>query len=248
MNNNPAQRYLRQAAGQARYRGVDGFIDENTSYGRRFYANAQTAAPAPQPSTAGSAALATSAPFILVVNNASGGAVTNFDIFGAYIYLINPPAGFVWNANGSLVYNNLVTISSGIPGITYSQMLSQFQTIPFTVGETYVQSSTAGQITQNLTLSTTGADGKAASNPIIMVKDPYQMQVDALVNQQRYRITSNTKLTISQLLANASVTFNFYPSDDFNPVRSLSDGQVVKSFGNPGIIRAQRVLMGTSNG
>lgn len=244
MNRNPASRYLQLAQNRGGYRNADGFFDRDTMSGSRgYYADATAAVPAA--STAVVNNKPTSQPFVINVTSTSGAAVSNFDILGAYQYVTNPPAGFSWS-NGNLV-NGSITISSGVSGITYAQMLAQFQGLPFTVGNTYIKSTTAGQIDETLTLSISDATGRSGNNPMIPLIDPYQMQSTVIVFNQKYRMDGNTKITIATVLANATVTFYLFPIDDYNPVRALSDGQIVKSFSNPNLVRAQQVFIGSPN-
>ena len=243
---NPANRYLRAAQQRGGYRHADGFFDRDTMQGARgFYADASaataSAAPAATPGNK-----PTSQPFVITVTSTSGAAVSNFDVLGAFEYLTNPPTGASWNAAGNLVVGS-VTISSAIPTINYTRMLAQFQTTPFTVGTTYISSATADQVQQTLTLTITDATGRTASNPMLPLLDPYQQQSTVIAFTQKYRMDGNTKITIGTLLANATVMFYFYPTDDYNAVRALSDGQIVKSFANPNIVKAQQVYLGTPN-
>lgn len=246
---NPANKYL-EAASRARYHSADGFLDADTINGNRgFYADATAAATAAPVAAAAPAATPgnkpTSQPFVVVVTSTSGAAVSNFDVLGAYEYLVNPPTGWSWS-NGNLV-NGSITISSGVSTINYTRMLAQFQTLPFTVGTVYINSSTATQINQALTLTVSDATGRTASNPMLPVTDPYQFSSTSIAFTQKFRMDGNTKITVAQILANAVVTFYFYPTDDFNSVRALSNGQVVKSFGNPNIVRTQQVFLASQN-
>lgn len=244
-NINPANKYLMAAqASRGRFHNADGFFDRDVVAGSRgFYADASTApaaaAAAPTPGNK-----PTSQPYVLVITSTSGSAVPNFDVLGSYEYLTNPPAGFSWDPSGNLVSGS-VTISSGLGGITYSRMLAQFVSQPFTVGTTYINSVTAGQVTQPMTLTITDANGRSASNPMLPVLDPYQQQSTVIAFTQKFRMDGNTKITLSSILANATITLYLYPIDDFNPVRSLGDGQVVKSFDNPNIVKAQKVFIGS---
>lgn len=243
---NPANKYLQAAAGRSVYRGADGFLDADTvNGGRGFYADATTAAAvAPAAATPGNKP--TSTPFVIQVASTSGAAVNNFDILGAYQYLVNPPTGWSWNAATGDLINGSVTISAPVATITYNRMLAQFQTLPFTVGTTYITSSTAAQIQQILTVTVSDATGRGAFNPMFPLVDPYQMSTTSISFPQKYRMDGNTKITISSLLANTTVTFYFYPIDDFNAVRALSNGQVVKSFDNPNIVRSP-LYVGATN-
>jgi len=246
---NPANRYLQAAAGRGgRFRNADGFFDRDVVNAGRgsFYADATAAAPAAAPAaTPGNKP--TSQPYVIVVASTSGAAVDNFDILGAYEYLTTPPTGWSWDAATQNLSNGSLTIKSGVPNITYKQMLAQFQATPFTVGQTYISSATATQIDQVLDLQVTDANGRQASNPMIPLIDPYQFQTNRISFTQKFRMDGNTKITIASVLPNATVYFYFYPMDNFNAARALADGNVVKTYGQPNIVRAQQVYIGQPN-
>lgn len=241
-NISPANRYL-QLARQGGFHNSDGFFDRDTMTGARgFYADASAAAPAPAaPATPGNKP--TSQPFVINVASTSGAAVANFDILGAFQYLSNPPAGWSWDTNGNLNFG-AVQISSGVGTINYNRMLAQFQVTPFTVGVSYLKSATANQVSEPLTLTITDATGRTSSNPMLPLIDPYQFQTTVIAFTQKFRMDGNTKITIASVFANASIQIYLYPIDDFNPVRALSNGQIVKSFANPNIVKAQQVFLG----
>lgn len=174
-----------------------------------------------------------SRPYIVWVSSASGAAVSDFDILGANEYLNN--SGMT--AGGSLVIGS-ITIYSGIPNVSYRDFLYQCQQNPFTVGQTYIYcASPAAQIQEVFTVKTKDANGLQVIIPITPTVDPYQQQTTAVVNEDEYSIDGNTKLTISNVLANAVIKFQFYPSVNVNPGRLL-DGQTATSgYGNPNVIR-----------
>lgn len=181
----------------------------------------------------------TSQPYIVVVTSSSAAAVSNFDVLGSFEYLT--PTSGTWS-NGSLTIGSIV-ISSGTPNITYQQMLWQFQQVPFSVGLTYVQSSTTNQVTQTFSIVTKDANGNIAQRPVVPTVDPYQFQSGIIPVNFGYRIDGFTKLTFSQILANATVTLQFYPSDNINVARSLAGQSAARQFRNPNIVKAQKIQM-----
>lgn len=182
-----------------------------------------------------SAPIKASQPYVVVVSSASGAAVNNFDVLGAYEYIND--AGF--NAAGSLVIGS-ITISSGMPGITYRSLLYQSQNNPFTVGMTYVQcTSPADQVNQVFSIITKDANGTIVTIPIVPAIDPYQQQTNINVVNQEYRIDGFTKLQFSQILPLAVLTIRFYPADNINPARALAGSAAGRSYGDPGVIRGK---------
>jgi len=205
---------------------ADGFFDDDLSFtASEDFMNQDggMGASAPQ-----------SQPYIVTVTN-TGSAVANFDILGSFEKL-----GTSTFTNGNLVSGN-VTISSGIPNVTYQQMLYQFQVTPFSIGLTYLQSSSNSQLLEVISVNTRDANGNLAQKPLIPTIDPYQNQDTVLALRQGYRIDGYTKLVISQILASTTVKLYFYPSDNINIARSLAGRSANREFASPGIVKSQPV-------
>lgn len=229
-NGNVSQ-YLRQAQNSAMesFVGADGFFDDDVHFtGSDDFYGADGVNPV---------AAATSMPYAINITN-TGAAVNNFELLGSAAYLNN--AGFT--AGGSLVIGT-ITISSLISGITYREMLYQFQGNPFSVGLTYIQSDTAGQLIQPITLNTRDANGTQAQKPFMPLLDPYQNQNNVVVVKQPYRVDGMTRMILSSVLANAVINFYIYPSDNINLARGLAGKPVSRNFGNPAIVKAQPVTV-----
>jgi hypothetical protein len=226
------RKYLANAQRNAneQFASADGFIDDDLSFTGEDFFNANG-----QPSQGMSTP--TSQPYIINITSTSGSAVSDFAVLGSYEYLNN--AG--WSA-GDLVIGS-VTISSGIAGITYREMLYQFMNNPFSVGLTYIQSATANQILEAISVNTRDANGNTAQKSLIPTIDPYQQQSTVLAMKYAYRIDGFTKLILKQVLANATVKLYFYPSDNINLARGLAGQNVSKQYGNPGIVKAQTIKL-----
>lgn len=246
-----AKQYLQNARNFANetYLNADGFFEDDSAYftaNDDFYSadGMPMAAPAPM------ASVPTSQPYIVNVT-LQGAAVANFEFLNAYTYnLLGNTVGsaYAWQTNGDLVYTvgvgNDVTISSGISGVTYQQMLNQFAASPFSVGLTYI-SGAAAQIVQALNLTTKDANGNSATKAIIVTIDPYQNQNGVVALKQLYRIDGYTGITIANLLlASGTTTFQFYPADNINIARGLSGRPASKQFGNPKIVKESVAVVG----
>lgn len=231
------KRYLQNARNNAaaNYANADGQFDDVTAFGGNRFASAN-----------GNSAMAsgmapsapTSQPYVINVTSTSGSAVSNFDILGSNQYLGKSAN---WT-NGNYV-DGSVTISSGTPGVTYQEMLYQFQQQPFAVGLTYYQSATANQVLQTLQIVTKDANGNEAKRPIVPTIDPYQYQNGIVPIKQAYNVDGFTKITIASVLATASITFQFYPADKINVANGLSRSSVAKSYSDPGIVKAQEIVL-----
>lgn len=221
--------YLSQAQNRAHesFANADGFFDDDLSFtaGEDFFgADGGMGAPS-APS---------SQPYIITVTN-TGAAVSNFDVLGSYEYINN--AGF---SNGSLTIGS-VTIASAIPSVTYQQMLYQFMNNPYSTGLTYIQSATANQVLETLSVNTKDANGNIAQKVFVPTIDPYQFQTTIIAMKYGYRIDGYTKLIIATVLANATVKLYFYPADNINLARGLAGRPVSREFASPGIVKAQTV-------
>jgi hypothetical protein len=222
-----------QRAANESFANADGFIDDvnftgsDDFFNMGGYMRADGAPSAP-----------TSQPYIVTITSTSGASVSNFEVLGSYEYINN--AGFT--AGGDLVIGS-VTISSGIANITYREMLYQFMNNPYSVGLTYIQSATTGQVLETLSLNTRDANGNEAQKSLVPTIDPYQQQSDIIAMKYPYRIDGFTKIIMRNILANATVKLYFYPADNINLARGLAGRPVSKQYGNPGIVRNQTVVL-----
>jgi len=225
------RKYLANAQRNAMesFSNADGFIDNDLSFTGDDFFNAEGMS---------GGNVQTSQPYILDVTSTSGSAVSNFEVLGSYQYINN--AGF--QANGDLVIGS-ITISSGISDVNYREMLYQFMNNPYSVGLTYLQSATANQVLETLSVNTKDANGNLAQKTLVPTIDPYQQQSTIVAMRYGFRIDGFTKVIISNILANATVKLYFYPSDNINLARGLSGRPVSEAFGNPGIVKAQTIKL-----
>jgi hypothetical protein len=223
------RKYLASAQRNAMesFANADGFIDEDLSFTGDDFFNAGG-------SMGGS--VQTSQPYIVNITSTSGSAVSNFEVLGSYQYINN--AGFT--TGGDLVIGS-ITISSGIPDINYREMLYQFMNNPYSVGLTYIQSATANQVLETLSVNTKDANGNLAQKTLVPTIDPYQQQTTIIAMKYAYRIDGFTKIIIRQVLANATVKLYFYPADNINLARALGGQPVSRQFGTPPVTNGQTI-------
>lgn len=223
------RKYLANAQRNAMesFSNADGFIDNDLSFTGDDFFNAEGM---------GGGNVQTSQPYIVTVTSTSGSAVPNFEILGSYQYINN--AGFT--AGGDLVIGS-ITISSGISDVTYREMLYQFMNNPYSVGLTYLQSATANQVLETLSINTRDANGNQAQKTLVPTIDPYQQQTTIIAMKYAYRIDGFTKVIIRQVLANATVKLYFYPADNINLARALGGNSVSKQFGTPPVTNGQTI-------
>ena len=223
------RKYLANAQRNAMesFSNADGFIDNDLSFTGDDFFNAEGM---------GGGSVQTSQPYIVNVVSTSGSAVPNFEILGSYQYINN--AGFT--AGGDLVIGS-ITISSGISDVTYREMLYQFMNNPYSVGLTYLQSATANQVLETLSINTRDANGNLAQKTLVPTIDPYQQQTTIIAMKYAYRIDGFTKVIIRQVLANSTVKLYFYPADNINLARALGGNSVSRQFGTPPVTNGQTI-------
>ena len=224
------RKYLASAQRNAMesFANADGFIDEDLSFTGDDFFNAGGN------NMGGS--VQTSQPYIINITSTSGSAVSNFEVLGSYQYINN--AGFT--SGGDLVIGS-ITISSGIPDVDYREMLYQFMNNPYSVGLTYIQSATANQVLETLSVNTKDANGNLAHKTLVPTIDPYQQQTTIIAMKYAYRIDGFTKIIIRQVLANATVKLYFYPADNINLARALGGQPVSRQFGTPPVTNGQTI-------
>lgn len=205
-----------------------GFVDDSnfTGGGDFFGANG------------GGISAPTSQPYIITVTSPLTENLSNFPVLGSYEFINSP----TFEPDGSLIQNG-VTISSGISGVSYREMLYQFMQNPFSVGLTYLQSATTNQVLETLAINTRDANGNEAQKTLVPTIDPYQNQTNIVAMRYGFRVDGFTKIILSSILANATVKLYFYPSDNINLARGLSGRAVSETFGNPGIVKAQTIKL-----
>ena len=235
-NQNNLQKYFSDINNSAneRYNSMDGVYSNgafNYAGGDDFYADG--AAPLPVTAVAQTTTQGKSQPYIITLQNTTGSAVSSVVIFSAYTALYSTNFGI----------STSIVVSSGIPNTTYQQLLGQSQLKPFSVGMTYIQSSTTGQILQALSLTTRDANGNTSTQPLVPVVDPYQNQTDSVTLVHPFIIDAFTSITINSVAANCTVNFYFYPQENVNQARALAGNHVPTASGAPGIIKAQPITV-----
>lgn len=174
---------------------------------------------------------ATSQPYILNIANGAAPVLSNVVVGGAYTNLQATNFGNV----------AAVTISMGIASLTYGEFLYQTMNKPFVVGATYLSSSTTSQVLETLTIAQKDINGNESSKVIVPTIDPYQQQTDKVVIAFNWKFDGFTSVTISQLLANATLKMYLYPAENVSTGRALTGGSVVRGFSNPDIVKKDKV-------
>lgn len=183
---------------------------------------------------------ATSQPYILSIANSTTDAVANVAVFNAYKSLAASATNFDNPA--------AITISMGIGGLTYGEMLYQSMNKPFVVGLTYLQSANASQVLETIRISQKDINGNESHKSIVPTIDPYQQQTGTVAIAFNYKIDGFTKLTIANILASATLNVYLYPAENVATGRALTGGAVVKGFQNPDLVKKDKVeIVGGGN-
>lgn len=176
----------------------------------------------------------TSQPYIINIENTSTADVSSVKVLGANQNLV-----------GVDNYGNAATISitMGMSDVTYADFLFQTQSQPFTVGLTYLSSSNTSQILETFILQHKDANGNLTRKTIVPIYDPYQQVTTVIPVKQIYSVDGNTMFTFNQILASATLKLYIFPTGKINIRRGLANMPVEQSFGNPGIIKDQKVTL-----
>ena len=176
---------------------------------------------------------ATSQPYILQIANSTTDDVADVAVFNAYKSLAASATNFDNPA--------AITISMGIGGLTYGEMLYQSMNKPFVVGLSYLQSSNASQVLETIKISQKDINGNESHKSIVPTIDPYQQQTGTVAIAFNYKIDGFTKLTIASILASATLNLYLYPAENVATGRALTGGNVVKGFSSPDIVKKDKV-------
>ena len=176
----------------------------------------------------------TSQPYIVNVQNTNtASAINNVTILGAYTFIgtSSPAYG---NASG-------ISITMGISNVTYTEFLYQSMNKPFSVGLTYTSSATSAQVLETITVTQKDVNGNVSSKVLTPTIDPYQFQADKIAFKFEYRIDGFTNLTISSILAGATLKIYFYPSETVSTSRALAGRAAVQDYGKPSVVRGTNI-------
>ena len=208
------------------YSGDDSDFDDDFS----FDAGAPAQASAPAPSMG---AAPTSQPYIITLSNGTTDAVASNIIGKAYANITDSLNGIAAN----------VTYTMGVSGTSYLEFLYTTLNRPFVNGLTYIDGSTAGQTIKPLQLKVRDVNGNVQEKTLVPIFDPYQQQTTIVALRTVFKFDGFTSVACD-LNASASTTIYFYPSENVNIGRGLSGQAVARAYGNPNIVRQDKVVLG----
>jgi hypothetical protein len=154
-----------------------------------------------------------SKPYTIQVTNDTDEIIKDVSIFGSFINL-STSGNREFNQHNDLVSKEL-SIKSLTPNISYAEMLYYVMNNSLSVGLNYVRVSdgNANQIFSNLKIKTQDANGNIAEKTLVLTIDPYQQQIDIVVDKEKFVIDGFTELIIEELQPKTTVVFQIYPSN-----------------------------------
>ena len=129
-------------------------------------------------------------------------------------------------------------ITTGFTGVDYSQLLRQSAFEPFETSLMRVRSSNQSQVLETLNITVTNSDGSQCTSAL-NTEDYFSVaQQQATFVDVPVAITLNGSTYITTtILAEARVTYTFFPSETVNTSRALRNfsGNPVRQFGAPAV-------------
>lgn len=177
----------------------------------------------------------TSQPYIVVIRNTNTATAFPATILGAYTTLAYTSPNYQNSA--------ALSITMGISGVTYGEFLYQSMNKPFVVGLTYLQSSTANQVLETLTLIQKDVNGNESQKTLVPTIDPYQQQSTIIAVKFTYKIDGFTAIVVSSILASATAKIYFYPAETSSIARTLTGQRAVAGYGNPNIVKSDKITL-----
>jgi hypothetical protein len=171
----------------------------------------------------GAEAVKSPAPYQVNVVNTTAGTL-NAVLFGRNQFLL--VANFGSDAG--------VTVTPSQANVTYVELLQQSAEQPFETSLLRVQSATANQVTQPLSITYKDASGQQATYDLITQSyfSAYQQQATIIDIPYRMRIDGNMNVQFS-VLAGATVTITLFPAEKVNVSRGLAGRSGVQAYGTP---------------
>ena len=177
----------------------------------------------------------TSQPYIVSIRNTNTSTAFPCTILGAYSTLAFTSPNYQNSA--------AISITMGIAGITYGEFLYPSMNKPFVVGLTYLQSSTANQVLETITLIQKDVNGNESQKTLVPTIDPYQQQSTIIAVKFTYKIDGFTSVVVSQILASTTAKLYFYPAETSSISRTLTGQRAVSGYGNPNIVKSDKVVL-----
>jgi hypothetical protein len=198
-------KYSRVANGNEDFVGFDSFEDIGDEFAM----------------ASGTVASRSTEPYVLNIRNANAVATETAIIFGRNRYSGQPNFGSGAN----------ITITMGVAGVPYEQLLQQSASEPFEVVKVRLSSTSPTQLDQSISYVKTDSNGQEASTPITVTSylSPDQFQDTLRDIDYRMQIDGNTHLSYP-VLSLASITMSVYIQAKINIAKPLIGKGAVTEF------------------
>jgi hypothetical protein len=147
----------------------------------------------------------TSQPYIVNIEN-----TTDKPINDVVLFFGNNQNENKFTKDGKYVESGLV-ISSGIPDVTYKQIVNNFVDNHFSVSLTYIQSITSNQVLEKLTFKYQDANGNFFGKVIVPTIDPYQQQTNIVAVKSNYYLDGNSSIILHKIYPKTTLKIYIYP-------------------------------------
>jgi len=170
-----------------------------------------------------------SLPFIVNIANSTAGDVANVQVLGSNSNLF-----------GATNFGNpaAITITMDNGDVTYTEFLESIKSEPFKVGLMYLQSANASQPFKQLNIEYREPNGRKVTLPVTPALDPMQQQSGVTIVRHKFPVNAFTKITTT-ILASATLTMRFYPSEQLDISRGLIGRSVGKGYSKPNLSQFQ---------
>lgn len=143
-----------------------------------------------------------STPFIVILTNTSGAAISNVDF-------LNAISSFGAVNDG---VTTGVTPTVGYANRTYKEFLGLLISTDLVIGSFYIYATTNDQATQTMLFRTDNQRGGALETTVTPDIHHFQNQTGLAYVEQEIQITKYTKATLASIAANAVVKIKLFPS------------------------------------
>jgi len=169
-----------------------------------------------------------SLPYILNISNSTTDDVSSVVFLGT---------------NGNLLASNFgnpaaITITMDNGTVTYTEFLQSITNQPFKVGLMYLQSANTSQPFRQLVITYKEPNGRQVTLPVSPALDPMQQQGGVTIVRHKFPVNAFTSITTT-ILASATLTVRFYPSEELDIARGLAGKSVGKNYTKPNLSQFQ---------
>ena len=171
--------------------------------------------------------------YIIKVVNSCSSAISNVDIGDAANNRM-----FAGDAQTGPYNTNLsITLTCPVSDITYNEFLATTEEKPFTVGTTVIISTSSGQLSNTSTITHRDIAGNRLDHVISPTLDRFQTQTDRVLEDYEYLFDGMTRIRLSSINANATVTVRLYAKNNFSATQIIAGRDGDQSYSAPNMVK-----------